>query len=71
MVIRDGSTLNGALVQAEHPWGDAQLASLYDAFAFDGDLPLYLELARAQGRRVLEVACGSGRVAGAAGSRRL
>lgn len=62
MVIRDGSTLNGALVQAEHPWGDAQLAPLYDVFAFDGDLPLYLELARAQGSRVLEVACGSGRV---------
>jgi SAM-dependent methyltransferase len=62
-VIRDGTTThNGALVQAEQPWGDAQLAPLYDAFAFDGDLPLYLELARAQGPRVLEVACGSGRV---------
>jgi SAM-dependent methyltransferase len=61
-VFRDGSNKNGALVQAEQPWGDAQLASLYDAFAFDGDLPLYLELAGAQGRRVLEVACGSGRV---------
>jgi SAM-dependent methyltransferase len=61
-VFRDGLIRNGALVQAEHPWGDAQLASLYDVFAFDGDLPLYLELAREQGRRVLEVACGSGRV---------
>jgi len=53
---------NGALVQAEQPWSDAQLADLYDVFAFDGDLPLYLELARAQGQRVLEVACGSGRI---------
>src|SRR5690242_5035466 len=35
---------------------------LYDVFVFEDDLPLYLELARAQGRRVLEVACGSGRV---------
>src|SRR6202158_5819594 len=61
-MIRDGTTQNGALVQAEQPWGDAQLASLYDVFAFDGDLPLYLELARLQGGRVLEVACGSGRV---------
>jgi SAM-dependent methyltransferase len=61
--MRDvSSVLNGALVQAEHPWADAQLASLYDVFAFDGDLPLYLELARDQGGRVLEVACGSGRV---------
>jgi len=61
-VFRDGLIQNGALVQAEQPWSDAQLASLYDVFAFDGDLPLYLELARTQGRRVLEVACGSGRV---------
>lgn len=55
-------THNGALVRAEQPWGDAQLAGLYDVFVFDGDLPLYLELAREQGQRVLEVACGSGRV---------
>jgi SAM-dependent methyltransferase len=61
-VLRDFSVLNGALVQAEQPWADAQLASLYDVFSFDGDLPLYLELAKAQGGRVLEVACGSGRV---------
>jgi SAM-dependent methyltransferase len=52
----------GALVRADQPWGDAQLAELYDAFVFDGDLPLYLELAREQGPRVLEIACGSGRV---------
>ncbi|MBV9579650.1 MAG: class I SAM-dependent methyltransferase [Chloroflexi bacterium] len=50
------------LVRAEQPWADARLAQLYDVFAFDGDLALYLELARDQGGRVLEVACGSGRV---------
>jgi SAM-dependent methyltransferase len=61
-VTRDGATQASALVQADQPWGDAQLARLYDAFVFDGDLALYLELARAQGSRVLEVACGSGRV---------
>jgi SAM-dependent methyltransferase len=62
VVIRDAVSQGSALVQAEQPWGDAQLARLYDGFVFDGDLPLYLELARAQGSRVLEVACGSGRV---------
>jgi SAM-dependent methyltransferase len=59
---RDGMTHGSAVVQAEQPWGDAQLATLYDVFGFDDDLPLYLDLARAQGTRVLEVACGSGRV---------
>ena len=54
--------LNGVFVRAEQPWSDARLAQLYDVFAFDGDLPLYLDLARRQGARVLEVACGSGRV---------
>jgi SAM-dependent methyltransferase len=52
----------GALVRGEQPWSDAQLAQLYDMFLFDGDLPLYLDLAREQGGRVLEVACGSGRL---------
>ncbi len=61
-MVRDGITQYGALVQADQPWGDAQLAELYDAFFFDGDLPLYLELAREQGGKVLEIACGSGRV---------
>ena len=61
-VIHDGMNRSGVLVQAEHPWLDDRLASLYDAFVFEGDLPLYTELARAQGSRVLEVACGSGRV---------
>jgi SAM-dependent methyltransferase len=50
------------MVRAEQPWGDARLALLYDSFSFSGDLPFYLELARTQGPRVLEVACGSGRV---------
>jgi SAM-dependent methyltransferase len=53
---------SGALVRADTPWTDAQLASLYDAFAFDGDVPLYLDLATAEGGNVLEVACGSGRL---------
>ncbi len=61
-VLRDGITQSGALVRADQPWGDAQLAELYDAFVFDGDLPLYLDLARAQGQKVLEIPCGSGRV---------
>ena len=49
-------------MRADHPWDDALLARLYDAFPFDADLPLYLELAAAEGGRVLELACGSGRV---------
>jgi SAM-dependent methyltransferase len=61
-VHRDGPLRSGALLQADHPWGDAQLAQLYDVFPFQDDLPLYLDLARRQGNRVLEVACGSGRV---------
>ncbi len=51
-----------ALVRAGQPWGDALLAPLYDAFPFSDDLSLYLELARQEGGRVLEVASGSGRV---------
>jgi SAM-dependent methyltransferase len=49
-------------VQADQPWSDAQLARLYDAFSFEADLDLYRQLAAAEGGRVLEVACGSGRV---------
>jgi SAM-dependent methyltransferase len=60
--VRDGVTPPGALVRADHPWTDAQLAGLYDAFSFDADVPLYLELAASAGGRVLEVACGSGRL---------
>jgi SAM-dependent methyltransferase len=61
-VVRDGITRSGALVRADQPWGDAQLAELYDAFVFEDDLALYLELAHRQGKKVLEIACGSGRV---------
>ncbi|HEY3061283.1 MAG TPA: class I SAM-dependent methyltransferase [Chloroflexota bacterium] len=61
--VMDGvASARGALVKADHPWTDAQLAQLYDAFAFDADVPLYLELARSEGGRVLELACGSGRL---------
>jgi SAM-dependent methyltransferase len=61
-VLRDGNARSGALLQADQPWADAELARLYDVFPFNDDLPLYLNLARRQGPRVLEVACGSGRV---------
>ena len=52
----------GALIRADQPWDDPVLAGLYDLFPFEADLPLYLELAAVQGGRVLELACGSGRV---------
>jgi len=61
--VMDGvASTSGALVKANHPWVDAQLAQLYDAFSFDADVPLYVELAAQQGGRVLELACGSGRL---------
>jgi SAM-dependent methyltransferase len=53
---------NGVLKRVAQPWEDERMAQLYDLFTFDGDLPLYLDLAATHGRRVLEVACGSGRV---------
>jgi ubiquinone/menaquinone biosynthesis C-methylase UbiE len=62
MVSREESSAPSALIRADQPWGDAVLARLYDAFPFAADLSLYLELAAAQGGRVLDVACGSGRV---------
>lgn len=49
-------------MRVEHPWDDAFLARLYDAFPFTDDLPFYARLAAAQGGRVLELGCGSGRV---------
>jgi SAM-dependent methyltransferase len=61
-MLRDGRHQTGALLRAEQPWADARMAALYDAFVFEGDLPLYLDLAHDQGHRVLEVACGSGRI---------
>jgi SAM-dependent methyltransferase len=59
----DDQGTGGAFVRVEQPWGDSELAPLYDAFPFEDDLPLYLELAAAEGGRVLELGCGSGRVA--------
>lgn len=63
-VVIEATTLaaTGAVVRADHPWSDAQLARLYDGFSFEGDLAFYHELAVAEGGRVLEVACGTGRV---------
>ena len=58
----DSVTTEGAALSATQPWVDPHLAPLYDLFPFEADLPLYLELAAAQGGRVLELACGSGRV---------
>ena len=60
--MSEAESAPGALVQADQPWGDAILAPLYDAFPFSADVPLYQELAATQGGRVLEIACGSGRV---------
>ncbi|MDQ4129988.1 MAG: class I SAM-dependent methyltransferase [Actinomycetota bacterium] len=61
------------MLEATQPFADALVASLYDAFPFDADVPFYLELAgraardgdgtRAGARgRVLEVGCGTGRL---------
>ena len=57
-----GSAPDGVYLRADQPWAEPSLAALYDAFPFEDDLPLYLELARSQGQHVLEVACGTGRV---------
>src|SRR5919202_2393911 len=54
--------VNSLLVRAPHPWVDGPTARLYDAFPFDADLSLYRELASETGGRVLEAACGTGRV---------
>jgi SAM-dependent methyltransferase len=62
VVLHDGSNRNGVVLKVEQPWADAQLARLYDVFTFADDLPFYLSLAAEHGGRVLEVACGSGRV---------
>jgi ubiquinone/menaquinone biosynthesis C-methylase UbiE len=52
----------GAYFQADQPWDDAAMALLYDAFPFDADLQFYRSLAADAGRKVLEIACGTGRV---------
>ena len=46
----------------EQPFEDAAVASLYDAFPFSEDLAFYGDLAAAQGRPVLELGCGTGRI---------
>jgi SAM-dependent methyltransferase len=61
--VHNGIGSGGALLRIDQPWSDAQLAALYDALTFDADLPLYLQLAETEGGRVLELACGAGRVA--------
>ena len=33
--MQDGISRGGALLRVDQPWGDAQLAALYDALAFD------------------------------------
>jgi ubiquinone/menaquinone biosynthesis C-methylase UbiE len=52
------------LLRAEQPWADADLAWIYDTLssAYDEDLAWYRELAATYGERVLELACGSGRI---------
>src|SRR3954453_1304168 len=62
MQAADTPARPAALIRAEQPWSDAFLARLYDLFPFAAALPLYQELAHAQGGPVLELACGSGRV---------
>lgn len=62
MAAQQTSTESATLIKADQPWGDAALAPLYDAFPFDDDVPFYRDLAAAQGGRVLELCCGSGRL---------
>lgn len=62
MSARDEPQGAGALVRADHPWGDPLLSRLYDAFPFDADLAFYRQLAQEHGSRVLELACGTGRL---------
>jgi SAM-dependent methyltransferase len=61
--VHNGISGSGALLRLDQPWSDAHLAALYDAFTYAEDVPLYLALAAAEGGRVLELACGAGRVA--------
>jgi SAM-dependent methyltransferase len=53
-----------SLVRADQPWVDASLAHIYDTLSapYDEDLAWYHEQAAAQGDRVLELGCGSGRL---------
>lgn len=45
-----------------HPFEDPRLPDLYDSFPFEDDIPLYRGLLAEVGHRVLEVACGTGRL---------
>ena len=62
MIVFNGAVSNGALIRAEHPWGEEALAELFDAFHYDADLSFYLDLAAEQGSDVLELCCGTGRL---------
>ncbi len=61
----DGSEATGdgsSLPPRQQPFADPHVAALYDAFPFDADVPFYLDLAGGCGPRLLEVACGTGRL---------
>lgn len=62
MTSTDGRVRDGAPLRSDHPWGEMALAELFDAFPYDEDLPLYLELAAEQNGPVLELCCGTGRL---------
>ena len=59
----DRNTLAIPERNASQPWADPGIAELYDLFPFDTDLPLYRDLAQEAEGPVLELACGTGRVA--------
>lgn len=52
------------VIHADHPWVDAELAWVYDTLSspYDEDLPWYSDLTTRLHGRVLELACGSGRL---------
>jgi ubiquinone/menaquinone biosynthesis C-methylase UbiE len=47
---------------ANQPFAAARIARFYDCFPFQADVPWYLALVRRAGPRVLELACGTGRL---------
>jgi SAM-dependent methyltransferase len=49
-------------MRTAQPFEVEPVAELYDCFPFDADVPLYTEVALESGGRVLELACGTGRV---------
>ena len=62
--MQDAAYSARTLVRVDQPWADADLARIYDTLSsvYEEDLAWYHELAASQGERVLELACGSGRV---------